>query len=166
MAYVRGLRLERSIVMSLNPSSFFIVHTCWQSCHGHNPCHTPGQYLSDPLQIVCSNLSALVMIPASLSTSQAHDLTHDSNDRLTLPAMITWTLHKRTLGQYITNPLRYDGGRGSTGEIFLSLPSINQPHKNSYNWAVAYYWSMLVWFGVSGLVPVRGYLWIGLVYCA
>jgi hypothetical protein len=30
------------ISMSENPSSFFIVHTCWQSCLDYNLCHAPS----------------------------------------------------------------------------------------------------------------------------
>ena len=78
----------------------------------------------------------------------------DSSPRFKQALDIAGTDHMNTAHlntrPIISATLRYDGGRGATEKLFLSLPSIHPPQKNCYN----------------GVVPVRGYLGIGLVYCA
>ena len=65
-----------------------VVNNCEQ-LYRHNLCHAPGQILSNLLQIVCSNISALVMIPASQPTSQARDSSIKFKRSFTSPAQIT-----------------------------------------------------------------------------
>jgi len=43
-----------------------------------------------------------------------------------MPALHARTLHKRTPGQYITNPLRFDGGEGVESEIIFII-AIHKP---------------------------------------